>query len=166
MDGWISAQKLPGRSASSGVVTVRKFKDPTYVLLEPLTWQPNNGQFAQIVEVPKGFVTDFASIPWPFSLLVRPDGEAAYPAIIHDYLYWEQTRSRSAADQVFKFAMEDFGITGAAITTIYAAVDWLGQKYWDENAKLKAAGEKRILMKFPDDPTVSWQEWKNRPGVF
>ena len=49
--------------------------------------------------MPTGFVTDFASIPPIFYSVLRPDGEYAYAAVIHDYLYWTQTRPREDADE-------------------------------------------------------------------
>ena len=48
----------------------------------------------------------------------------------------------------------------------YQGVHLRGQRAWDANAALKASGEKRVLKRFPDDPVVSWEEWKKRPDVF
>jgi hypothetical protein len=31
---------------------------------------------------------------------------------------------------------------------------------------LQSAGEKRILIKFPDDPRVTWAQWKQNANVF
>jgi Protein of unknown function (DUF1353) len=39
------------------------------------------------IEVPVGFVTDFASIPRPLWAVIPPRGKYNRPAIIHDYLY-------------------------------------------------------------------------------
>jgi len=49
---------------------------------------------------------------------------------------------------------------------IYQGVHWWGQAAWDEDTRLKAAGEKRVLKKFPDDPVTTWVEWKKQPDVF
>ena len=120
----------------------------------------------QAVEVPTGFVTDFASIPPIFFSVLRPDGEYAYAAVIHDYLYWTQTRPREVADEIFKLAMQDLKVNIVKLTAIYEAVRQLGGKAWNDNARLKSQGEKRILVKFPDDPTINWDDWKKRSGVF
>jgi hypothetical protein len=62
--------------------------------------------------------------------------------------------------------MEDFSIDKLTVSAIYQAVRKFGQSSWDENARLKAAGEKRILTKFPEDPRVTWTEWKKDTAVF
>ena len=67
-----------------------------------------------------------AFLPYFYSLL-RPDGDYTYPAIIHDYLYWTQDRSREAADDIFKFGMEDFAISKVKIVAIYEAVRLAGR---------------------------------------
>ena len=62
--------------------------------------------------------------------------------------------------------MEEFEVEALLVQTLYNAVRANGKRVWDENAKKKAQGEKRILVRFPDDPRTSWSEWKKRPGVF
>jgi hypothetical protein len=162
MDQWIASSRLP-----VGTLEVSRFKDPMYFLLKPISWKPNDTSSKfQEVTVPVGFVTDFASIPRPFWSLLRPDGDYAYAAVIHDYLYWTQARPRLTSDQIFKLAMEDFNVGAVTATTIYEAVRLRGGPAWRENARLKAAGERRILKEFPDDPRVTWLEWKKRSGVF
>ena len=42
---------------------------------------------ANITIVPRYFVTDFASIPWPASYLISPFGDHAEAAVVHDWLY-------------------------------------------------------------------------------
>ena len=98
--------------------------------------------------------------------MLRPDGEYAYAAVIHDHLYWTQERSREEADEILKLATQDLKVDSAKLTAIYAAVRTFGGSAWDQNAKLKSQGEKRILMNFPDDPTINWEDWKKRPEVF
>ncbi|MBI3775330.1 MAG: DUF1353 domain-containing protein [Gammaproteobacteria bacterium] len=120
----------------------------------------------QPVTVPIGFVTDFASIPRVFWSLLPPDGNYTYPAVIHDYLYWEQTTTREVADDILRLSMLDFKIDAVTLRAIYSGVRVGGQFAWNENARLKLAGERRILKRLPDDPTVSWEIWKQQPNVF
>jgi hypothetical protein len=61
---------------------------------------------------------------------------------------------------ILKFGMEDFGIGTAKSFAIYNAVHLFGSNAWNENANLKIRGEKRILKRFPDNPTTTWAEWK------
>lgn len=158
---------MGGTKAVGGALDLRRFKDPFWVLLDKINWKPNPGQEPlPPVTAPKGFVTDLASIPPIFFSLLRPDGEYAYPAIIHDYLYWEQPISREDADMVFKLAMKDFKVNAAAAWVIYQTVRWGGGFAWDNNAEAKARGEKRILKRFPQNPLTTWEDWKKRSDVF
>lgn len=56
-------------------------------LLEPLEYHVGSADSAEVIFVPPGFVTDFASIPWGLWNLFPPLGEHARPAMIHDFLY-------------------------------------------------------------------------------
>ena len=163
---WMT-QWMGGTKAPVGALHLRRFKDPIYIVSKDIGWKPEPGQeVSGPVSVPKGFVTDFASIPPVFFSLLRPDGDYTYPAIIHDYLYWTQTGSREEADHIFRWAMQDFGINKAVAWVVYQAVRWGGGFAWEKNAKDKANGECRILQKFPQDPRTTWETWKARKGVF
>jgi hypothetical protein len=61
--------------------------------------------------------------------------------------------------------MEDFEIDRSIIQVIYTAVRHFGQDAWNENARLKANGERRILKRFPIART-NWTDWKQRADVF
>ncbi|WFU40133.1 DUF1353 domain-containing protein [Bradyrhizobium sp. CB82] len=162
MDEWIRLDRKP-----VGPLHVGRFRDRMYFLLRPIRWEPNPNQSGyKAVTVPAGFTTDFASIPQVFWSLLPPDGEYTYPAIVHDYLYWSQAGSKEDADSIFQFGMEDFSVAAPTISAIYNAVRLFGKTAWDEDARLKAAGEKRVLCRYPDNPTTTWDEWKKTPGVF
>jgi hypothetical protein len=130
-------------------------------------WAPNPGQPYRPVNVPVGFVTDLASVPsWAWSSGIRPEGRYAYAAIIHDYLYWTRERPRKEADEIFLMAMVDSKVDEDLRQRIYTAVRRFGRNAWENNASLKANGERRILRRFPEDFTISWEEWKRQPDVF
>jgi len=154
--------------ASPARLLLGRFRDPWYYLIEPIYWIPNldqRGHF-QAVEVPKGFVTDLASIPWQLLCLLRPDGEYAHAAIVHDYLYWTRDRTRLMSDEILKSSMEDFQVDKVKIQAIYSAVRAFGESAWNENARLKADGERRILKRFPLTAQINWIDWKQRWDVF
>lgn len=150
------------------VTTLKPFGDWDFYYVDggSIRWEPNAGQTFKPVAVPEGFVTDLTSIPRVFWQVLRPEGRYAYAAVVHDYLYWEQNRPREEADQILKIAMEDSKVDPKLIETIYLAVRTFGQAAWDNNARLKKAGEHRILKRFPQNFTTSWSEWKKQPGVF
>ena len=118
------------------------------------------------MRVPAGFVFTLSSIPQMFWSVMRPGGTFAQAAVIHDYLYWTQTRPRSEADEIFKLAMQDLSVEPRTVAALVAAARAGGQAAWDANAKLKASGEQRLLKTFPADPKITWADWKKRPEVF
>jgi hypothetical protein len=76
----------------------------TWVLEDPAVWQDDY----DVVTVPTGFMTDFASIPWVFRWWqtggAGPQRVAAY---FHDYLYSMQTDfNRRGSDRVFREVMQ------------------------------------------------------------
>jgi hypothetical protein len=166
-DEWVKAWADSKRSLL-GALNLFRFVDPTYVLTKDIGWSPTPAQAAQYraVTVPSGFVTDFASIPRAFWSVLRPDGDYAYAAIIHDYLYWTQPVPRETADDILRFAMQDLSVDSATVTVIYRGVRLGGGRAWDENARLKGSGEKRVLKRLPEAPTVRWADWKQMPDVF
>lgn len=139
-----------------------------FCLRDSIGWRPNPGPEYQYesVEVPAGFVTDLASIPWYLWSWLPNNGPYMHAAIIHDWLYWDQGRPREEADNILWVDMTDLNVGYLKRQAIYRGVRLGGGSAWGTNAKLKARGEKRVLKKFPDDPVISWQEWKQRPGVF
>lgn len=165
MDEWMSTKQR----ASDDPLHLGRFMEPIYFLLRPISWKPGPDAPPKLeaVEAPTGFVTDLASIPPVFFSMLRADGEYTYPAIIHDYLYWTQTRPRDIADEIFRASMQDFNIAPKTITAIYNAVRVFGQSAWDGNAELKRKGERRILKPDVSPPArASWSDWKTRPDIF
>lgn len=161
MNDWMQTKAL------SGPLYLSRFVEPIYFLIQSIRWTPNPGQpHFESVDVPKGFVTDLASIPRLFWSALRPDGEYAHAAIVHDYLYWAQSTSKETADSIFKLAMEDLEVAPRTVTALYDAVKLFGEGAWKQNAKLKAQGERRILKRFPSDARARWSDWKTRPDVF
>jgi len=174
-DRWMRAWIEPTRAADpaaikapNGVLHLGRFADPVYYLISVIGWDPEPAQATtyQPVRVPIGFVTDFASIPRAFWSLLRPDGTYSYAAVIHDFLYWEQYLSREASDAIFKLCMEDFKIDATVVSAVHAGVRLGGGSAWADNAQRKAAGERRVIRRFPTDPRTSWADWKLVADVF
>ena len=86
--------------------------------------------------------------------------------MVHDYLYWTQTRSPKEADLILDMAMEDFDVGAVTAKLIYGAVRLGGKSAWKGNAEKKAQGEKRVPIRLPQDPRMTWDDSKQRPGVF
>lgn len=77
----------------------------------------------KVYVVPKGFVTDFASVPWYGRSVIEPEGPTARAAIIHDWLYAiGEKGKRQDADDVFYRAMKHFGVAEGQARIAYNAV--------------------------------------------
>lgn len=87
------------------------------------------------IEVPAGFVTDFASIPRIFWNILPPAGLYAKAALIHDWLYYQGcvgdvSVSREYADTVFLHAMEELGVSWFRRQVMYRAVRVFAGSLW------------------------------------
>lgn len=58
-----------------------------------------------LIEVPKGFVTDFASVPRVPVIYTMFGDRAHHESVVHDYLYQTNLVPRGVADKVFREAM-------------------------------------------------------------
>lgn len=132
------------------VVGGRRGGRPLVRLLHPVTYHVHDDDSAEVITVPAGFVTDFASIPWGLWNLFPPWGPHARPAIIHDFLYetsgtglWamgndppgryitrETDYARAEADGVFREALQVVGVPGWRRTLMYRAVRAGGGSGW------------------------------------
>lgn len=80
------------------------------------------------IEVPPGFVTDLASVPWFGRFYVSVDGDHTKAAIVHDFLYTRASAvafpnlPRREADQVFREALRLRGVGPVKTWIMYAAV--------------------------------------------
>jgi hypothetical protein len=82
-----------------------------------------------VIHVPLGFVTDFASVPQIFWSILPPTGKYGKASVIHDYLYQSKIRSRMQADAIFHEAMLVLKVPKWKAGLMYWAVrcfGWLG----------------------------------------
>jgi len=128
-------------------VDFRPFTDGrNWIVKEPLTYRVGISQDS--VTVPRGFVTDFASIPPALQSIIQQNGPNLLPAVVHDYLYWKQTCTRAEADQIVLLAMTENKVSVRDREAIYGAVRAAGIFAWIDNARDRAANRIRII---PED---------------
>ncbi|GGL35547.1 DUF1353 domain-containing protein [Caulobacter rhizosphaerae] len=122
------------------------------------------------IDVPEGYVTDFASIPTAVRGVFPPFGRHAKAAVLHDWLYLiGETGQRAFADRIFLDAMADLNVSLARRTVMYRAVRLGGGgAYAKEASAWKTAfadwktGERRA----PDLPVEQYYQryWKASPA--
>lgn len=123
---------------------VAKFGDNYWVVSRSFKYQISSTN--NFIVVPKGFITDLASIPrfiWSFGL--SPIDTYMTPAVIHDYLYWDQRCTKEEADAVLGLSMIESEVSPAKQLSVYRGVDWFGRSSYRKNAALKDKGETRFV---------------------
>ncbi len=123
--------------------TVSRLGDNTYVVDKPLTAKLRGGQ---TITVPRGFITDLASIPHFLEFIESKSGPTLAPGIVHDYLYWNQECTREQADAVLLLELKDSGVSNIRRYAIYGAVrSFLGEMAYEKNGKALKNGELRFI---------------------
>lgn len=87
------------------------------------------------VAVPRGMVTDFASIPRPIWWFAAPWGRHGHAAVVHDAGYYIQDRTRLEYDRIFLEAMVVLDVAPLKRACMYLAVRWFGSWAWAANAE-------------------------------
>lgn len=100
----------------------------TWRLTAPLIYQSE--RYAQVIEVPAGYETDFASVPrLPLSWLLTGDTVHS-AAVVHDYLYHLGMSRRSICDAIFREAMRATGVPAWRAWLMWMAVRLWGWMFW------------------------------------
>jgi len=106
----------------------------TYTLLAPFRYGPS-AIARHIIDVPAGFITDFASVPKIVWNILPPDGPYGRAAVVHDYLYSTKglggELTRAQCDGILLEAMKALAVGGLVQAVIYRAVRLFGQSHWD-----------------------------------
>ena len=78
----------------------------TNTLLKRFTYKIGNKNSKKCITVPKGFVTDWASVPRILHSILPPRGRYSKAAVLHDYLYkTHYKKDRKVCDKLFLEAM-------------------------------------------------------------
>ena len=112
-------------------LTVTKITARMWRIERAFAYHVGSEESGDIIDVPWGFCTDFASVPRAFWIIFPPDGEYTQAPVLHDFLYFTQTRTRLASDNIFLEAMKVLKVAWYTRYPIYWAVRsfaWLAWK--------------------------------------
>ena len=152
---------------------VRAFADgANWMLQSPLMYQIGKNP-SSVVIVPRGFITDFASIPQPLRVLrdlLPTTDRYGIPALVHDYLYWRQDCTREQADNIMEIAMMEAGVSLLERKVIHEGLRQFGQSAWDENRRARQSGLARTVGPPYDQVPLSgtwatYREWLRSIGA-
>lgn len=122
-NGIVDSRLLPETSGGRAV----------WELLQPVIYSNNRGVE---IKAPRGFQTDFASVPRFFWRVVPPAGPHGAAAVVHDYLYVHQGDwNRKDVDVLFHECLGVLGVPDWKRNLMYLGVrlgGWLG---WNRNKR-------------------------------
>lgn len=117
---------------------VRAVAHGRWRLLQPLDYQLEVTTlfYTSVIRVPRGFVTDLASIPKGLRWLISQNERHRKAAVLHDYLYYKhgniglELLSRKECDELFLEAMEKCGVSWIKRKIMHAGVRAGGWYFW------------------------------------
>lgn len=93
-------------SSFTAPLTVTKIGERTWKVEREFTYYIGREDSLESITVPKGFETDFASVPRGLWNIFPPDGLYTQSAVLHDFLCKTKPFSQKRIDYIFYEAME------------------------------------------------------------
>ncbi len=125
---------------------VRPLSDgKSWVIVSKFHYDVREENSGDRIHVDVGFVTDFASVPRLFIGIVPRWGKYGNAAVIHDWLYWNQPRSRQESDKIFYEAMGCFDVSTWKKKALYISVRLFGRYAWKKNQLERQRGYERVM---------------------
>jgi hypothetical protein len=133
----------------------------TWVILREFGYDVGEQDSGDHIAVAIGFQTDFATIPRIFWVVLPRWGRYGNATVIHDWLYWTQTRTRKVADDILLEGMGVLEVGAISKFLIYTSVRLFGSIAWYRNQADRAAGFDRVRK----DVAVKATSRSRRPGT-
>ncbi len=130
-----------------------------WIILDDFGYDVGSEGSGETIDVPIGFITDFASVPRVFWWFTPKWGKYGNAAVIHDFCYWDQRYGRKRSDEIFREAMKVLKVGKVKTLLLYCAVKWFGCMAWRANRKRKEKGMERILTELPTKAS-EWDSMK------
>lgn len=121
-----------------------------WVILKDFGYDVGGENSGETINVPIGFVTDFASVPRPLWWFAPKWGRYGNAAVIHDFCYWDQSYDRRKSDDIFREGMQVLKVGRIRTWLLYYAVRYFGRMAWNANKKRKRRGVEKVLEKLPE----------------
>lgn len=145
-------------------LSLKPFFDGIHYRLEQEYWYEVNGY---IIKVPKGFITDFASVPRAFWTIFPPFGRYTPSAVVHDFLYSQYNETginRTLADRIFLCIMKELGVGIIKRNVMYRAVRMFGEMSWKSKLSNEGYRDTAIIDK-TDEANIYYQAWYKQLGL-
>jgi putative uncharacterized protein FNV0804 len=113
------------------------------------------------ITVPKGFITDLASVPRSFWIIFPPFGKYTPAAVIHDFLYSKYNTTginRTLSDKIFLHIMKELGVGFLKRNAMYRAVRLFGETSW-KNKKFNEGYRDKALVDKTNEAISYYTYW-------
>ena len=98
------------------------------------SWEVEEDYHAVVVgntiRVPKGFITDLASVPRIMWVVFPPFGRYTEASVVHDFLYSSSELSRKKCDEVFFMLMLENNVSYFTAKILHASVRLFGWMHY------------------------------------
>ena len=118
-------------------LVVKQLDERWWKLLEGFEYHVGEYPSDEIITVPVGFITDFASVQKLFQGIISPTGKHGKAAVIHDYCYATAIYSKFRSDKIFLEAMTVLGVDPWKRQTMFHAVVIFGFYAWFKRRLIK-----------------------------
>ena len=113
-------------------------------LVEPFEYHIGSYPSSEVIRVPKGFVTDFASVPRIFWSILPPYNRYGKAAVLHDFCYYKGFCTRKRCDDLFLEAMEVWTVPKWKRLVMYWAVRLFGRRAWKRYRKMETRNNSKV----------------------
>lgn len=121
----------------------------SWLLHDPFGYAVGSENSDDVIDVPVGFMTDFASVPRPLWWLFPRWGLYGNAAVIHDYLYWDRSRSRKESDNIFLEAMQVLEVGFVTRNLLFLGVRVGGWIAWWGSKRRSNKGRNKVAARAP-----------------
>jgi hypothetical protein len=99
-------------------------------VVEPFEYHVGSYPSDEVITVPAGKVTDFASVPRIFWWIISPIDTHAKAAVVHDYCYGVNYKSKDYSDRIFSEGLQVLGVKHWKILIMYWCVKYFAWISW------------------------------------
>lgn len=132
-------------------LTVTQVSPTQWRIDRAVTFHVGGKDSEDIITVPEGFITDFASVPWPASMFIPLSGRHNMAAVVHDFIYSLlgemsipynfKKRTRKECDLIFLEALRASGCNEIKSQIMYRAVRIGAWISWNKHAERVREGK-------------------------
>ena len=111
-------------------LVVEQIDDKYWKLIEGFEYHVGEYPSDEIVKVPAGFITDFASVPKIFHSILPPTGPYKAAAMVHDFCYQTAIYSKTKSDLIFLEGMKVLNVSMWIRQLMFYSVFLFGWYAW------------------------------------